>query len=263
VAETDSAIAAWFRRGHAAVLLKAPWSLAGRGHLKLPPGGRTAAQTAWIEGTLSEQQGLVVEPWLDRVADFSAHYDVAPGRPPPLSGMIRLVNDSAGRFVACVASRSFHRLLPPGAARALQQAHGLHFYKEVLPRALAEAIGDSGFRGCLGVDAFLHRDAGGRVLLRPVVEINPRATMGRVALEARRLAAPDSPVAWRIFYQRHAREAGHSSLAGYAAQIRVANPLVLRDRRIVSGAICLNDPAKAEKFLGVLFVGRQATAFCE
>ncbi|MEK7469943.1 MAG: DUF455 family protein [Planctomycetota bacterium] len=254
-AETAAAIAAWLRQGHAAVLLKAPWSLAGRGHLKVLPGALHAAQTSWIESVLSEQKCLVAEPWLDRVADFSAHYDVAPGRPPKLRGLVRLVNDGSGRFVACVASRHFHRLLPPEASRAMHEARAHHFYKEILPHPLASAIGDSGFRGWLGVDAFLHRDASGSVRLRPVVEINPRGTMGRAALEARRFVAPESPVTWRIFYQRHAREAGLRTLAEFAAQLRAANPVVLKERRLLTGAVCLNDPGKAEKFLGVLFAG--------
>lgn len=260
VAATEAAIAAWFGKGHAAVLLKAPWGLAGRGHLRVQPGERPAAQAAWIESTMAEQKSLVVEPWLDRVADFSAHYDVVPGRPPKLRGMIRLVNDAAGRFVACVAGRKFARLMPAEASRALQEAGAQHFYDAILPHRLAAAIGDSGFRGWLGVDAFLHRDAAGAPRLRPVVEINPRATMGRATLEARRFAAPDAAVAWRIFYQRHAREAGLPSLAALAAKLRAAHPVALRDGLLASGAVCLNDPATAGDFLGVLFAGDAARA---
>ncbi|KAF0241914.1 MAG: hypothetical protein FD180_4204 [Planctomycetota bacterium] len=262
MAKTLAATAAWFHKGHAAVLLKAPWSLAGRGHLKVLPGAPPAAQMSWIESVLAEQKCLVVEPRLDRVADFSAHYDVAPGRLPQFRGIVRLINDAAGRFVACVASRHFHRLMPREASRALHESRAHHFYKEVLPHPLAAAIGDSGFRGWLGVDAFLHRDAAGRVRLRPVVEINPRGTMGRAALEARRFAAPESPVAWRIFYQRHAREAGLRTLTEFAAQLRAASPVALREGRLLSGAVCLNDPAKAAKFLGVLFVGEAARHEC-
>lgn len=254
-AETGAAIGSWFDRGHAAVLLKAPWGLAGRGHLKVAPGPLPASHASWIEAVLAEHRSLVAEPWLDRVADFSAQYDVSAGRPPKLRGMVRLVNDAGGRFVACVASRQFHRLFPREASRALQELQAHHFYDEVLPHHLAAAIGDSGFRGWLGVDAFLHRDAAGAIRLRPVVEINPRCTMGRAALEARRFATPDSPVAWRIFYQRHAREAGVRTLAGFAAQIRAAHPVKREDRLLRSGAVCLNDPEFAGTFLGVLLVG--------
>ncbi len=259
-AATAAAMAEWFGKGHAAVLLKAPWGLAGRGHLKVAPGPLPAAHASWIASVLSEHQALVAEPWLNRVADFSAQYDVTPGRPPKLRGMVRLVNDVGGRFVACVASRQFHRLFPQPASRALQELRAHHFYDEVLPHHLAIALADSGFRGWLGVDAFLHRDEAGRIRLRPVVEINPRCTMGRAALEARRFATSDSPVAWRIFYQRHAREAGVRTLAEFAATIRTAHPATLEDGLLRSGAVVLNDPALAETFLGVLFAGKAALA---
>jgi uncharacterized ferritin-like protein (DUF455 family) len=251
-------IAAWFHKGHAAVLLKAPWGLAGRGILKVQPGPLPDAQSEWLRSVLAEQGSVVVEPCLDRVADFSAHYDVVPGELPKLRGMVRLVNDSGGRFIACVAAGRFGSLLPPEAARALHEGSGQQMFENVLPQHLASVIGSSGFRGWLGVDAFVHRDAGGRAALRPVVEINPRCTMGRATLEARRFAAPDATVAWRIFYHRHVRAAGLRSLTEFARDLRTRHPLVLKHGRIASGAVILNDPAAAETFLGVLFVGEAA-----
>ncbi len=262
VCESERAVleatASWFDRGHAAVLYKAPWALAGRGILKVQPGPLPAAQSEWLRGVLTEQGCVVVEPWLDRVADFSAHYDVVPGGVPRLRGMVRLINDSGGRFIACAAARKFGSLLPPDAARALQESSARELYETVLPQHLAAVIGDSGFRGWLGVDAFVHREAGGRVRLRPVVEINPRCTMGRATLEARRYAAPESTVAWRIFYHRHVRAAGLSSLSALAEQLRARHPLVMQERRILSGAVILNEPPAAETFLGVLFAGDPA-----
>lgn len=253
-----AAIAAWLEKGHAAVLLKAPWGLAGRGILKIQTGPLPAAQSDWLRNVLAEQGCVVVEPCLDRVADFSAHYDITPGQSPRLRGMVRLVNDSGGRFIACVAARRFGALLPQDAARALHEADAQTLYNTILPQHLAAAIGQSGFCGLLGVDAFVHRDAAGRALLRPVVEINPRCTMGRVTLEARRFVAPESTVAWRIFYHRHVRAAGLRSLVEFAEQLRAQLPVVMDHGRLTSGAVILNDPAAAETFLGVLFAGESA-----
>ena len=257
--EVESAIASWLAKGHASVVLKAPWSLAGRAMLRVTALPLPETQAAWIESILTEQGRLVVEPWLDRIADFSVHYDIAPGHLPKLRGMVRLHNDSGGRFIACTAARRFSRLLPPEAARFLHESGTEDFYGNILPAHLAAVIGDSGLRGWLGVDAFLHRNARGGVQLRPVVEINPRCTMGRVTLEARRFAAPESPVAWRIYYQRHVREAGCRTLAEFAAQIREKHPVIMQERRLHSGAVCLNDPDTAEKFLGVLYAGESAS----
>jgi uncharacterized ferritin-like protein (DUF455 family) len=259
--EVVAAIGHWQERGHSSVVLKAPWGLAGRSLLRITePAASLAAskQAAWVERILTEQGALVVEPWLDRVADFSVHYDVASGSPPKLRGMVRLYNDSGGRFIACTAARMFSRLLPPEAARVLHELRGQRLYEEVVPARLAGLMEGSGFRGWLGVDAFFHREVSGAVRLRPVVEINPRCTMGRVTLEARRFVAPEAPVSWRIFYQRHFKEAGCGSAAEFAARLRAAYPVVREGPRLQSGVVVLNDPATADSFLGVLFAGESA-----
>jgi uncharacterized ferritin-like protein (DUF455 family) len=260
--EVFGAITHWQEQGHPSVVLKAPWGLAGRSLLRVNEPAITFAatkQAAWIAHTLTEQGALVVEPWLDRVADFSVHYDVTPSTPPKLRGMVRLHNDNGGRFIACAAARMFSRLLPPEAARVLHEVRAQHFYETILPAHLSPLIADSGFRGWLGVDAFFHRDPAGAIHLRPVVEINPRCTMGRVTLEARRFASPESPVAWRIFYHRHVREAGCTSLIEFAAKLRAAHPIVREGLRLLSGAVPLNDPSTADSFLGVLLAGESAS----
>ncbi len=255
--ETLAAISRLRENGHRPVILKAPWGLAGRGHLRIEGMELNALQTAWITRTLAEQGSLVVEPWLDRVADFSVHYDIPAGGEPKLRGMVRLHNDGGGRFLACTAARMFSRLLPPEVSRVLHESRAQHFYEQVLPARLQEIMGESGFRGWLGVDAFFHRTPEG-IQLRPVVEINPRCTMGRVTLEARRFVAAESPVTWRIFYHRHFQEAGCASAVEYAARLRAAHPMVRDGPRLLSGAVCVNDPATAESFLGVLFAGDSA-----
>ncbi|HWB06069.1 MAG TPA: DUF455 family protein [Verrucomicrobiales bacterium] len=259
--EVTSAIDQWQRRGYSSIVLKAPWGLAGRSllHVGEPADAFAASpQAAWVARILAEQGAVVVEPWLERVADFSVHYDVKRDAPPKLRGMVRLHNDSAGRFIACTAGGRFSRLLAPEVARHLHEIKGQRFYEEVLPVHLARLIGDSGFYGWLGIDAFFHRDAAGAIRLRPVVEINPRCTMGRVTLEARRFVAPESPVSWRIFYHRRVREAGCAGLVEFAARLHSAHPVVKDGSRLSSGAVCLNDPASAENFLGVLFAGESA-----
>ena len=259
--EVEAAIASWMEKGHASVILKAPWSLAGRAMLRVSGLPLPESQVSWIENILAEQGALVVEPWLDRIADFSVHYDIVPGQLPDFRGMVRLHNDSSGRFIACASARRFSRLLPAEAVRFMHESGVERFYEQILPTHLAAVIGDSGLRGWLGVDAFLHRDTTGGVQLRPVVEINPRCTMGRVTLEARRFVAPEAPVAWRIFYQRHVREAGCRTLAEFAARIRQEHPVVMQEGRLLSGAVCVNDPATAEKFLGVLIAGDAGQEF--
>jgi hypothetical protein len=55
-----------------------------------------------------------------------------------------------------------------------------------------------GYEGPIGIDAYVHRTAEGRLVLRPICEVNPRHTMGLVALELKRRIAPGRDLAFSI-----------------------------------------------------------------
>jgi hypothetical protein len=254
-------VAAWQAAGFPEVVLKVPFSLAGRGMLRIRQPGLQPHETAWLTKALATQGSIVVEPWLDRMADFSAHYDCEPGKRPKLRGLVRLHCDAAGRFVACVASRSFGRNLPGGVARLWEESGAQGFYEEELPALLARHCDAASFRGWLGIDALVHRLPDGSPRIRPIVEINPRATMGRMTLELRRCAAPESPVAWRIFHDRAMQAAGCQTPAGFARSWSERFPLkmnTLSGGKIIAGAFSLNDPEAAERFVGIVAVGDEA-----
>ena len=258
-------MAHWRAAGFGEVVCKAPFGLAGRGMIRMRGASPAAHEAAWLERTLTEQGAVVVEPWLERVADYSVHYDCEPGGRPRLRGIVRLHCDGGGRFLGCEAARSFSRLLSGECVRAWQESGADSFYREQLPEALRPLLDAAGFRGWLGCDAFLHRNADGCVRLRPLVEINPRCTMGRVTLELRRFAGPETPVAWRIFHDRAARDSGAADLAEFAARWRRRFPLERQaigegPARVVSGVLPLNDPAVAGRFVGLIAWGREATS---
>ena len=101
-------------------------------------------------------------------------------------------------------------------------------------------------------DALIHTDTKGALQLRPVVEINPRCTMGRLTLELRRYMVPEVAVTMRIYHARHATEAGHASLAEHITHLCATRPIVMEQGKIASGCIPLNDPAAARKFIAML-----------
>ena len=74
-------------------------------------------------------------------------------------------------------------LLFEGASR---RGHLIDFLEDVLEPGLASLLGKHHYTGPVGMDAFLYQDREGAVRWKPVVEINPRYTMGRVALELAR-----------------------------------------------------------------------------
>ena len=244
--------------GYPRACFKAPFGIAGRGILRSPTSGLTERELTWLRPVLHQQGTVVVEPWLDRVADFSSQYELTPGALPRLKGQVHLINDAGGRFLSCATAPAFTRLLPPAAARCLSDCGAEHLYHQIIPQLLLTLPGLPRLHGSLGIDAFIYRHADGSVRLRPLVEINPRTTMGRVTLDLRRLADPSKVVGFSILHRRSLLATGHATLAAYEAMLRRSDPPVMAEtssgRRMVSGSLVLNDAAQAEAFLAVLTV---------
>lgn len=162
-------------------LLKAPFSHAGRGHLRVNYKSDPAKTSGWIRNTLAAHGGVIVEPWLERVMDFSALYDGA-----KLLGMTRMENDAAGRFLGIRVARKWGDLLDREVAEFLfKEARVMEIYQEKIPRLLEKLL--PGYHGALCVDAMVHQRQG-KFFLKPVVELNVRITMGRLAWEWMRKA---------------------------------------------------------------------------
>ena len=109
----------------------------------------------------------------------------------------------------------------------------------------------------MGIDAFVYRDAAGCPRLKPVVEINPRYTMGRVLLELMRYVVPGASGCFRLVNLAALRAAGFTDFASYAHHLRSKHPVELAGnpmRKILRGMVCLNDPARAVVALALLEV---------
>jgi len=125
---------------------------------------------------------------------------------------------------------------------------------------LEAELRQAGYFGPVGIDAFVYRDAQGHCRLKPIVEINPRHTMGRVTVELMKHAAPGSHGWFRLLNLSAVRRAGFPDFATYAVELARRHPLRLEGEpvpRIRAGALCLNDPACAQVALAVFQVGRE------
>ena len=120
-----------------------------------------------------------------------------------------------------------------------------------------------GFHGPLGIDAMIYRTADGALAHRPVVELNPRTTMGRVAWELGRQVVKGEKMRFQILTGRHLRRSGCRTWPELVAQCQERVPLVLETyqnghTRLRAGCLPLNDPNHVRQFLAVLHVGTQA-----
>lgn len=181
--DMDSAMAA-LRAGlkQGEVLIKALHACAGRGHRVVDDTMELAATEAWLRRTIEWHGGVVVEPRLIRVLDFSSLYEVEGSSKVRWLGMGVMDNDSAGRFQGVRVGRKWGNMLDRDVAEfAFREAGVMELFGKRVPDLLGELL--PGYVGPVGVDAMIHRGPAGELRLRPVVEVNVRMTMGRVALE--------------------------------------------------------------------------------
>ncbi|NJM54976.1 MAG: hypothetical protein HC841_02770 [Verrucomicrobiae bacterium] len=267
--EALAAVAAIRAGGHHRIVVKQSLGLAGHNAIRLWEPELLETQRRWIESAVQQPGGVVVEPWLDRLADFSIQLEMT-GAGLRLIGYTGLINDAKGQFRANTAAPDFARRLPAGVTSTFvgsKQAvpEILRLY-QTLMKMLEEELRAVAYQGPLGVDAFIYRDAGGVIRLKPIVEINPRYTMGRVTAELMKDTAPGSHGVFRILSKAALREQGFDDFRAYAQALQESQPVHLEGApvaRIRSGTLCLNDPETAEACLATWEVGRETTALVQ
>jgi uncharacterized ferritin-like protein (DUF455 family) len=262
--EALAAIAKIRARGHHKIVVKEAFGVAGSNALRLFEPEILPAQRRWLENAFARKRGLVVEPWLERLADFSVQLEMsAPGL--KLCGYTGLLADARGQFVANFAEPHHHKRIPAKIISLFTEPKDissrlLEFYGEIFA-ALESELRQVDFTGPVSIDAFVYKDASGAVKLKPVVEINPRYTMGRVLVELMRQTCQNSFGSFRLVNAAQLRTEGFENFTDYARSLAEKFPLQLEGEplpRIRSGALCLNDPTTAQACLAVFRAGRSA-----
>lgn len=260
--EAFAAIATIRSRGHHKVVVKEDYGLAGHNALRLWEPAILVAQKEWLASAMNKGRRLVVEPWLERELDFSLQLEMGSGSL-DLVGYTGLVNDLKGQFLGNWAEPDYSLRLPSKVAAALSaqtdvSKHIQHLYGELFSLLELELL-RIGFVGPISIDSFVYRTSRGELRLKPVVEINPRYTMGRVTLELMKRAFPGCFGKFRLVAQAQAHREGFRSLSDYADSLSKRHPLHLDNAgKIRQGAICLNDPRSAQVVLATFEVSPKA-----
>ncbi len=130
---------------------------------------------------------LIVEPWLNRILDFSTQWMLTKTQIECL-GTTLLVNSNRGSYMG--------NIFNPEDRFMLKTLEPIELHFQVVKPILKE-LQNLGFQGNLGVDAFFYQD-GNHILLQPIVEINPRKTMGYVTLQLAENHRFESPIFLRL-----------------------------------------------------------------
>jgi hypothetical protein len=179
VARIEERVAAWPSWAQRRFTLKPRLGTSGRGRLAGRDGRLGQGAVASLE-RLATRGGAVLEPWLDRLQDASVQLHVAADGALTLLGSLEPWTTPAGLPLG-------HRGIVDTKGRIRS---GLP-EEETLREAAAlvgVAAAREGLRGPCGIDAFVFRDpepaepGGAERVLRPVVELNARFTLGTVVV---------------------------------------------------------------------------------
>jgi uncharacterized ferritin-like protein (DUF455 family) len=241
---------------HRSVLLKAPWGTSGIQHKKIQSESELQfghPTHGWITNTLEAQGQLVVEPFLDNVCDLSMQF---------------IVNDDEIRLLEIRRFLTGPRFeyrgtwlgskmsgFEPEHARLIENARPAWTR---LVRDLGTRLRDEGFRGSAGIDALLWKDSRHELRLKPLVELNPRWTMGRVALALEKHLVPAQSALWAFVPRsKLSREELSALKAKHPAKTAEIAGGALR---ISEGIVCTNDPETCREVQTLLFVGSSVDA---
>ena len=260
-----AAIQSFRDQGHHRLVVKQALGLAGANAIRLWEPELLDTQRRWMAESLEAGQTLVVEPWLERLADFSVQFERTDGGLRRI-GFTDLFNDHRGQFLANGASPGFERRPPARVVRAFKSwpdAPGiLRRVYDVIASALETRLAAIGFCGPIGIDALVCQTPEGP-RLKPVVEINPRYTMGRLTLELMRVVAPGSHGLFRLVNRSQLKASGFTTFADYAQDAVRRHPLHLAGSpqpRLREGTVCLNDPSRVQVCLALWAVNRNETS---
>lgn len=147
----------------ARITIKPNWGFSGRGRAGMEAQRNVDQVMGAARRMCHRRRGAILEPWLDRVADYSVLLWLHEDGTHALH-VLKLLNTSSGVYCG------HESRVPSDVRRDLAQ----------MGEALARDLHSEKYVGPVGVDAFSFR-LDGREWLRPVVEINARMTMGHLA----------------------------------------------------------------------------------
>ncbi len=237
------------RFGWKQAIIKADLATAGRGQRRLACGnGLNDRDTAWLRSLLASNTPAVIEPELNRVMDLSFLWHFAPSaEEPDFLGWTRPIVTDGRRFAGTRLGRSVAKFDPTLARFLLaNRCETIEFVRHWLTERLTPEFREREFSGYFGVDALVAQDASG-LSIKPIVELNPRLTMGHVALRLERRLAPGVSAEFRIL-SKSEWEATRNTITGQALETSA-------DGRWTSGAVPLSEPDENAMLVPIVLVG--------
>lgn len=153
-------------------------------------GNRFVSGLSNLEGLDRDLKGrFVVEPMYNRILDFSVHFDITHDQKIKFKGVSRFEVDKKGQYKRAYLG-DFYKGLDLVTRRFLASDEFKAQQDQIVKQVASELLIPAGVQGPVGIDGFLYRvETEEQEPEKPLIkarfplEINPRFTFGRVALE--------------------------------------------------------------------------------
>ena len=168
------------------IVAKAPWSSSGRG-IRYITTKENYAERRWVEKIISQQNGIAVEPYYNRIADFAMEFTANKEGRVDFNGL-SVFSTIKGKYTGnIIGSEEYKR----GVLEKYVSEETLNQLYNTLSDVLSTSLNGK-YVGPLGVDMMIvsHPDAK-KFIVNPCVEINLRRTMGHIALDITRHMKPE------------------------------------------------------------------------
>jgi hypothetical protein len=246
-------------------LIKPAFGTAGRRQIRAPDGALTDSQRRAVDRLLGFDGAVVVERLYDRVVDVSVQFTVEADGAVRVAGVTRFLTDERGTYRGTCLGTPLAGLdddLRRFFAGAGDRAASVPSQLEALAERVGAALAAEGHRGPAGIDALVARTPEGLRLV-PLLEINPRATMGHVALGLSPRIANGCAARFVLWSRADLKRAGVPDFAALTAALAAALPRQTRRTpkpQLVRGVLALTDPRRAQVLCAHLLVAESLDA---
>lgn len=172
---TSQEVHAWIEKTPGKKVLKQVLGFAGQGHFFVDSGKDLAS---FLAKEFTKQQPVLAEPWLSRTFDFSSQWEISAAAI-RLEGLTTFETSAKGVYSATLAG-PLDQLFSTNRWAVEQHLEVAY--------PILQTIQKLGFFGSIGVDAFIYDEN----KLNPIVEINARKTMSRIALQIQQQQFPNA-----------------------------------------------------------------------
>jgi uncharacterized ferritin-like protein (DUF455 family) len=221
--------------------------------------GSLAHAEKHIQSALKRNMALVMERWDEREVDFSLHGEIDGRGKANCLGLTVFKTDKKGVYQGSVLGAESRSRLNKFIVQ--QDVSPSEFRKAWLCsyEAVAKNLRQKGFEGAFSLDCYLFWDKtkGRKTLsLRPLVEVNPRVTMGRISLEIEKLMHRRSTGVFVVVNRRQMREMGFSNYGEMEEFFDLQTKSVTDENgKLKSGLLPLSDAVSVEEFYAFALVG--------